>query len=246
MRILIAGQKQFGAETYRLCLRLGIQVAAVCAPPWREGSDTVRDRLRTLAEDDGVKWIPAGKLSADTCPPDLDLIVAAHSHDFIGRKTLAATGLGGIGYHPSLLPLHRGRDAIRWAIHMREQVTGGTIYWLGGRIDGGPIAAQSHVFIRPKDTAETLWRRELFPLGIALFRRVLTDLQHRRIVRIPQPTEIGTFEPSWERERVWRPDLDPLPMIAGSGLDGYVVHAGSVAGAMSAAYIEAFEEAGEL
>lgn len=246
MRILIAGQKQFGAETYRLARALGIDVAAVCSPPWRDGSETVRDRLRTLAEDDGVAWLPSGKLTADTCPPDLDLIVAAHSHDFIGRKTLAKTRLGGIGYHPSLLPLHRGRDAVRWAIHMRDQVTGGTVYWLGGRIDGGPIAAQSHVFIRPKDTAETLWRRELFPLGITLFRAVFTDLLNRRIVRIPQPTDVGSFEPSWERERVRRPDLDPLPSIAGSGLDGWRIHVEPVAGATSMAYIAAFEEAGEL
>jgi methionyl-tRNA formyltransferase len=59
---------------------------------------------------------------------------------------------------------------------MGERVTGGTVYWLGD-VDAGDVAAQEHVFIRPDDTAEELWQRELFPLGLRLFERVLIDLE---------------------------------------------------------------------
>jgi hypothetical protein len=32
---------------------------------------------------------------------------------------------------------------------MGDAVTGGTVYWLNDAVDGGPIAAQEHVFIVP-------------------------------------------------------------------------------------------------
>jgi methionyl-tRNA formyltransferase len=41
-----------------------------------------------------------------------DLIVTAHSHARVSREALASARLGGIGYHPSLLPRHRGIAAI--------------------------------------------------------------------------------------------------------------------------------------
>ena len=132
MRLLIAGQKQFGTETYRLCRRLGHDVVAVAAPALASSSSTdghrFPDRLRAAAEHDRVPWIPAGELRADGVPDGTDLIVAAHSHDYLGRRTRLRARLGAIGYHPSLLPLHRGRDAVRWTIKMGDRVTGGTVY----------------------------------------------------------------------------------------------------------------------
>ena len=133
---------------------------------------------------------------------------AAHSHDFIGRKTRALSRLGALGYHPSLLPLHRGRDAIRWAVHMRERVTGGTCYWMTDDVDAGPVAAHDWCFIRPEDDARSLWSRELAPMGLRLFERVLAVLAARRVVCIPQDSSLATWEPAFDgAPRLRRPDL---------------------------------------
>jgi len=75
-------------------------------------------------------------------PGGVDLILYAHSHDFIGAATRGKTRLGAMGYHPSLLPLHRGRDAVCWTLRMGDKVAGGSVYWLTDVVDGGPIAAQ--------------------------------------------------------------------------------------------------------
>ena len=150
-------------------------------------------------DEDGVPWIEAGKLNAGTLPDGVDLICAAHSHDFIGRKTRERARLGAIGYHPSLLPLHRGRDAIVWTLHMGERVTGGTIYWMNDIMDGGDIAAQEHIFIPPGATPGDLWRDQLFPLGLKLYEKVLADLEQGVIVRQPQNHDLATWEPSWDR-----------------------------------------------
>lgn len=206
MRVYLCGSRRFGAEALGLLLRLGHDVAGVSAPAMGRG-DTM-DRLRDLAHDHRIPWMPAGTLTADALPAETDLIVAAHSHDFIGRKTRLRAAIGAIGYHPSLLPLHRGRDAIRWAVHMGDRVTGGSVYWLSETVDGGDIAAQDWCFIQPGDTPEELWRRDLMPMGLRLIEKTLRDLDGGVMVRIPQNPALITWEPAWERPPLRRPDLD--------------------------------------
>lgn len=214
MRLFVSGSREFGAAVLQLCLDLGHDVAGVASPPMATNGLRL-DRLRDHAEQSGVEWQPAERLRADTLPAGIDLIIAAHSHAFIGRDTRNAAKLGGIGYHPSLLPLHRGRDSIEWAMRMRERVTGGTVYWLSDGIDAGDVAAQRHVFIRHDDTPRTLWERELFPLGLKLLRDVLEDLSNGIMVRAPQDRAVATWEPSIGRPPVFRPELPLLGSIQG-------------------------------
>lgn len=228
MNIYLCGQSYFGMLTLDLLRRLGHDVVGVSAPPTT--TDGRVDRLWALAHERGIPLLEAGRLNADTLPADVDLIMAAHSHDFIGRKTRLRARLGAIGYHPSLLPLHRGRDAVRWAVKMRERITGGSVYWLNDTVDGGPIAAQDWCFIRPDDTPTTLWRRELQGMGIRLFAQTLTDIQGGILMQIPQDSTLATWEPALNPPPLRRPDL----LMLGAGyIDGYkVVRSRAVAGAV--------------
>jgi methionyl-tRNA formyltransferase len=84
------------------------------------------------------------------------------------------------------------------------------VYWLTDNIDAGPIAAQEHVFVRPGDTAETLWRELLAPLGVRLLLKTLADLDRGLAVRVPQDEICATWEPSFERPPLFRPELPQL------------------------------------
>jgi methionyl-tRNA formyltransferase len=162
--------------------------------------------------------MPAGTLDAHRLPDGVDLIVAAHSHDFVGRATRLRSRLGAVGYHPSLLPRHRGRDAVAWAIKMGDRVTGGSMYWLSETVDGGDIAAQDWCFVRPGDTASELWRRDLFPMGLRLLAQTLKDLARGVMVRIPQDDELSTWEPQMHgAPPLRRPDLAMLSDGRGAG-----------------------------
>lgn len=216
MNIYLSGQKYFGRLVLEMILAEGHTVTGVSAPAPDDGKT---DKLWGLAELKRLPLLPSGKLNADTLPAGVDLIVAAHSHDFIGRKTRNRCKLGAIGYHPSLLPLHRGRDAVKWAIKLGERVTGGTVFWLNDTVDGGPVAAQEHAFIGQGVNAETLWREHLQPLGIDLLRNTLRDIAAGRLVRIPQDHAIATWEPALDPPALYRPDL---PQI-GNSLLGYTV-----------------------
>lgn len=200
MRVYLSGQRSFGAAVYGLLRDAGVEVAGVCSPRGE-------DKLTGAALRDGAPWLPAGELKAETLPGGVDLIVAAHSHDFIGRRTRDKATLGAIGYHPSLLPLHRGRDAVRWSIKLRERVTGGTVFWLNDTVDGGPVAAQEHVLIDPGWGATELWREALFPLGLRLLRKTLGDIGRGVLVRVPQDARLATWEPALDQPPLFRPDL---------------------------------------
>ena len=97
--------------------------------------------------------------------------MTAHSHARVSKEALAAARLGGIGYHPSLLPRHRGIAAIEWTIREGDPIAGGTVYHLADRMDAGAIAAQEWCFVKKGETARELWERALAPLGQKLLGR---------------------------------------------------------------------------
>jgi methionyl-tRNA formyltransferase len=215
MKLFICGQKFFGRAVFDLAVSLGHEIVGVSAP--NDGSD----RLMIAAKNASVKYIiDGGTLRADIMPDGVDLIVAAHSYDFISGKTLKKTKLGGMGFHPSLLPLHRGRDAIKWALRMGDKVTGGSVYWLSKNVDGGAIAAQDYCFIHPEDTAESLWRGKIQPMGLRLISSVLTDLEGGIITRKEQDNNLATWEPSLDQEPIFRPDLPQIGCLEGYRFEG--------------------------
>ena len=163
MHVVIVGQKWLAAAVLQACHAKRYTVSAVAT-----GGD---DAFRRAAHTAGVLH---GE--AITQIPACDLIVAAHLHDYLPAAIRARARHGVLAYHPSLLPRHRGRDAVRWAIHMREAVTGGTVYLMDDGADTGGIVAQDWCHIRPDDTPESLWRRELAPMGVRLIMAALDTL----------------------------------------------------------------------
>lgn len=203
LSVAITGQKSFGrAALVSLLNRSDINIKAVFAPS-RE------DLLWGLADQKGLNILESSSLSPSSVD-GVDLLIAAHSHAFVGRRTRLRLKIGAIGYHPSLLPRHRGRDAVEWTIRMKDPIAGGSIYWLGDGVDNGPIAAQEHCFVLPGDTASDLWRRDLFPMGISLINRAITDISKGVLVMARQQEEAATWEPQITRARLFRPELEMI------------------------------------
>ena len=205
MKVIIAGQKYFGAQVLRMCLLKGCEVVAVSCP--------IGDKyIGKLASVNNITIIPAGILNGDTCP-ECDLGITAHSFDYIGKRTRYKPKFGWIGYHPSLLPRHRGRSSIEWAVRMGDAVTGGTVYWLNSGVDMGDIAAQDWCFIdkkmylmNPSDASAEIWRNQLCDMGVRLLSKVVCDIMASKYIRKKQDERHATFEPSTEARRVYRPD----------------------------------------
>ena len=122
---------------------------------------------------------------------------AAHSHARVSKEALARSRLGGIGYHPSLLPRHRGIAAVEWTIREGDPIAGGTVYHLADRMDAGAIAAQEWVFVKKGETARELWERALAPLGQKLLGEVIDYAKtHHSLPARPQDEQFATKAPS--------------------------------------------------
>jgi methionyl-tRNA formyltransferase len=201
MRVMIVGQKWLGAELLRQCIAEGHQVVAAAAPP-AVGEEY--DRLYAAAQQLGVPVRTVrGRLVARDVPAGCDVLLAAHAHCFIDGAARARAKHGALGYHPSLLPRHRGRDAIRWALHMREPVTGGTLYRMDDGADTGPIIVQGWCHVLPGDTAAVLWRRDLAPLGLRLFSEALARLARGEALPWrPQNEDLATWEPAFSAAKL--------------------------------------------
>ena len=168
MRIGIIGQAAFGEAIFRALRDAGEQIVAVSSVA---GTAERPDPLWAAAQAADVPMFPTGKLKqpdvleayAATAP---DLCVMAFVTHILPERVLTAPPLGTIQYHPSLLPRHRGRSAINWAIRMGDATTGVTIFWVDVGIDTGPILLQRELDIDPDDTVGSLYFDRLFPLGV--------------------------------------------------------------------------------
>ena len=193
MRITLVGSRHFGVTTLNMLRRRGVDVVRVVVA---DGED----RLAAAARDAGIDVVVQANpklVVASEIAPRTDLIFAAHSHARVGKDALAATTLGGIGYHPSLLPRHRGLAAVEWTIKEGDPIAGGTVYHLADRMDAGAIAAQEWCFVKKGETARELWERALAPLGQKLLADVIDYAKtHNALPAKPQDEQFATKAPS--------------------------------------------------
>jgi methionyl-tRNA formyltransferase len=106
--------------------------------------------------------------TADVNAPDTVAAVAALEPDvtfvvgwsqLVREPFIAAAGRAVYGMHPTLLPRHRGRAPIPWAILTGLAKTGVTLFEITDpTADSGPIVGQFEVPIGPDDTATTLYQ----------------------------------------------------------------------------------------
>ena len=170
MKCALVGSRFFAASVFEaLRKEEGIEFTSIVAP-------AADDRLALAAQAAGVavhvlenpRIVPGDAIAEGT-----DLIIAAHTHARVSDEALARSRLGGIGYHPSLLPRHRGIAAVEWTILEGDPIAGGSIYHLADGWDAGAIAAQDWCFVKKGETARELWERALAPMGLALLSKVV-------------------------------------------------------------------------
>lgn len=207
LKVFISGQKYFGSLVlYEMIKNPRVEVVGICTP--------IGDKyMGSMAHLHGIPIMPAGSLNHETMPDGVDLGITAHSFDYIGRRTRYKAELGWIGYHPSLLPRHRGRSSIEWAIKMRDFITGGTVFWLNSGIDRGDIIGQENVWIDPKlysmdvkSAARLLWEGHLQDIGVRLINNAVRDIMDGTVKRTPQDNRFSTFEPAIDVKDIYRPD----------------------------------------
>lgn len=182
----------------------GHEIVGVAPPPQKR----LKDKMVGYAQLKGIPIVSdCEKLVSDNIPDGTELVISAHSHWMISDKILGKCKYGGIGFHPSLLPRHRGQDAVRWAVHMKDAVTGMSIYNLrSDKCDGGDILLQKVMFIDPDWDYHDLWK-EMFPIGVDMVSDAVRMIEKGGCDWQRQDERFATWEPSWERPRLHRNEL---------------------------------------
>ena len=196
MKLTLVGSRYFGGAVLEALLADGAAVAQVVAP-------AADDRLAVGAQKRGLplhllanpKIVPGEAIAEGT-----DLIVAAHTHARVSNEALARSRLGGIGYHPSLLPRHRGIAAVEWTIMEGDPIAGGSVYHLADGWDAGAVAMQDWCFVAKGETARELWERALAPMGLDLLKRVVRHAaEHGSVPAHKQDERFATRAPMIKR-----------------------------------------------
>jgi methionyl-tRNA formyltransferase len=126
-------------------------------------------------------------------PKDADVAIAPLLTRFLTKEEIEQPKYGTLVYHPSLLPRHRGNDAIRWAIHEGEKYSGATWFWADEGCDSGPICEQEVLAIET-DNPTTFYMKKVIPAGIKMLGYILDDLEAGYVRRRPQDESNATLE----------------------------------------------------
>jgi methionyl-tRNA formyltransferase len=197
MRIFLNGIGAFGFDALSRLQANGHEIVAVAAPP--QSLSGRADRLWAHAKASGIPVFETKRLAEPEVEDALrstapDLGVMAFVQEFIAASTLALPEHGTIQYHPSLLPQHRGKSAINWAIINGEERTGVSIFWPDEGMDTGPVLLQREVEIGPDDTAGSLYRDRLYPIGIYALAEAADLVRDGRAAKTRQNEADATYE----------------------------------------------------
>jgi len=117
---------------------------------------------------------------------DPQLLFVVGWSQLLREPILATASAGTFGMHPTLLPRHRGRAPIPWAILSGLARTGVTLFEISDpTADSGPIVGQVAVPISPDETATTLFER-LADAHVELIRDHVPGILAGTAPRIPQ------------------------------------------------------------
>ena len=201
MRLVWVSFDVMGRDCLVAAAEAGAEVAAVVTLPGPiDANRSGQCSFEELASELGAKLIetadvnsPATVEAVREVDPDLIFIVGWSQlvlDEFIG---LARHGV--FGMHPTLLPRHRGRAAIPWAILSGLAVTGVTLFEIvDGTADSGPIVGQVEVPLSPDETATTLYDK-VTAAHVELVRRCVPQLLDGTAPRLEQDTRRASAWP---------------------------------------------------
>lgn len=97
-----------------------------------------------------------------------DLIFVVGWSRLLKENILCIPSLGVIGFHPSALPLNRGRHPLVWALVLGLKETASSFFLMGTGADDGPIVSQYPISISDTDDAMELYSKvlRLIPIQI--------------------------------------------------------------------------------
>jgi methionyl-tRNA formyltransferase len=201
MRLVWVSFDVMGRDCLAAAAEAGAEVAAVVTLPGPiEPDRSGQCSFDEIAERLGARLIETADVNspetvAAVREADPDLIFVVGWSQLVLDEFIGIPRHGVFGMHPTLLPRHRGRAAIPWAILSGLATTGVTLFEIAdGTADSGPIVGQVEVPIAPEETATTLYEK-VTEAHVELVRRFVPQLLDGTAPRVPQDTRRASAWP---------------------------------------------------
>ena len=116
-----------------------------------------------------------------------ELIVCVGWSQILSNKILDIPKYGVIGYHPSKLPINRGRHPIIWSLVLGLSDIGSTFFMMDKLADNGEIISQKNIKILEIDNAKSLYeklikisKKQVADIKIQILRKKFTKIKQSR------------------------------------------------------------------
>jgi len=200
------GTPEFSAEFLKHLIKGEHQVIAVATQPDKpmgRGMELHSPPVKLAALEAGIPVLQPNSVKdpafADELKKfDADIFVVV-AFSILPKEVLAASKLGAINIHGSLLPKYRGAAPVQWAIANCEQTTGLTVFLLDEKMDHGPVLEMREIAIEQNDTTEILLKKMVTP-GCEALDCALSKLQSGNFTAIEQNHEQASSAPKLKKE----------------------------------------------
>lgn len=203
-RIVFFGSSTFSIPSLVLIAKQADVVVVTRPDATRDRGLTVsKTSVRACAENMGLPVATPRRIDAQfieyirSLKPDV-AVLAAYGK-ILPEALLNIPKYGFINIHPSLLPRHRGPSPVAGSLLSGDETTGITIIKLDDKMDHGPILAQQHVSIAPREHRSVLEER-LANLGADLLVPTLDKYLAGTITPREQKHELATYTKLLTRE----------------------------------------------
>ena len=128
-----------------------------------------------------------------------DLFLAAGYMFLLKLPLLSIPRIVAVNFHASLLPSYRGKHPVFWALRNGERLAGLTAHVMDPHFDTGDILYQVRVRTRKSDSVSSFYDR-IIEKGVPLVPRLIADIVHGSLHRIPQPETGASYFSSFSDE----------------------------------------------
>ena len=173
MRLILMGTGPFAVPCFHSLFQRGYEIASVVTRPsvlpssgkepapspvrqWAMENELPITDPKSINDPDAIRWLASQQA---------DLLVVCDYGQILSRDALAASRLGGINLHGSLLPRHRGAAPVQWSILAGDSEAGVSVIHMTPALDGGPILKTISTEIGSTETAAELETR-LSQIGV--------------------------------------------------------------------------------
>jgi len=151
-----------GVRCLGVLLEAGIEVRLVVTHADDPGERVWFESVARLASERGLQVLvdpAADALERGVRASAPDFIFSFYYRRMLAPALLALAPRGAFNMHGSLLPKHRGRAPVNWAILLGDSETGATLHEMVAKPDAGRIVDQQAVPIGPDEVAIDVFRK---------------------------------------------------------------------------------------